>query len=118
HIPPHAHARFYSRQRATLNITRAQMRRLGWSPSVRLFEAAACATPIISDRWAGLDHFFEPDREIFLVDSADDVIRVLRDLPADALQAAGRAARDKVLAAHTADHRALQLEEYYQEVLS
>ena len=83
------------------------MRARGWSPSVRLFEAAACGTPIISDRWEGLDQLFTPDREIVLADDASDVIAALGRLNGEAIGAAGR---DRVLAEHTARHRATALE--------
>lgn len=62
HLPPAEHRAFYNAQRFTLNVTRADMIRAGHSPSVRLFEAAACGTAIISDLWAGLDEFLEPGR--------------------------------------------------------
>lgn len=118
HVPPHAHARFYSQQRVTLNITRADMMRLGWSPSVRLFEAAACGVPIISDRWEGLDAFFEPGREILVAEGPEEVLRHLRDTPDDVLAGIGKAARARVLSRHTADHRAEALESYYEEVVT
>lgn len=106
HCPPAAHAAFYSASRLTLNVTRADMIAAGWSPSVRLFEAAACGTPIVSDRWAGIEHLFAPGREIILADGGDDVLAALdRDLAPLA-----RAARAAVLAAHTAGHRAAELE--------
>jgi spore maturation protein CgeB len=112
HLPPAAHRRFYNSQRYTLNVTRADMIAAGWSPSVRLFEAAACATPIISDRWAGIETVFTPDREIMLARDASDVLRVLREMPEDARLAMGARARKRVLAEHTAAHRAEQLEGY------
>ena len=87
----------------------------GYSPSVRLFEAAACGTPIISDWWAGLDEILCPDREILIADSADDVLRYLRDLTeTQRLQLAHRA-RERVLTCHTAEHRAAALESYVAE---
>ena len=70
HVPPHEHPAFYAASRFTLNVTRADMIRAGYSPSVRLFEAAACGTPIISDIWDGLDTLFEPGREIVLAGEA------------------------------------------------
>ena len=106
HVPPADHPAFYAASRFTLNVTRADMIAAGWSPSVRLFEAGACATPIISDRWEGLDRLFAPGREIMLADSADDVIAALAD-DADAI---GEAARRRTLAEHTAAHRAEELE--------
>ncbi|WP_174297858.1 CgeB family protein [Sphingomonas bacterium] len=109
HLAPVDHADFYSASRWTLNVTRADMVAAGWSPSVRLFEAAACACPIVSDRWDGLDELLVPDREIVLADGADDVLAALaRD---DAV-AIGRAGQARVLARHTAAHRAAELEGY------
>ncbi|MDP1026461.1 glycosyltransferase [Sphingomonas sp. KR1UV-12] len=107
HLPPADHPDFYSTSRWTLNVTRADMIAAGWSPSVRLFEAAACATPIVSDRWNGLSDLFAPDREIVL---ADDGAAVLSALDCDDAAAIGQAARRVVLSAHTAAHRAEELE--------
>jgi spore maturation protein CgeB len=115
HIPPAEHRAFYNRQRFTLNVTRADMIAAGWSPSVRLFEAAACATPIISDRWPGIDSIFEPGREILLADSSSDVLDILRNIPEAERRAIGQRARARVLAEHTAAHRAAQLEAYAWE---
>jgi spore maturation protein CgeB len=106
HLPPAEHAAFYSASRFALNVTRADMIAAGWSPSVRLFEAAACATPIISDRWAGLDQLFAPGREIILADTAADVIAAL---DGDAGEI-GQAARTRVMGRHTAAIRATELE--------
>jgi len=112
HLPPSRHRAFYNRQRFTLNVTRADMIRAGWSPSVRLFEAAACGTPIISDRWEGIESLLEPGEEIFLADSPGEVLRLLRDLPEEERRAAGMRARERILAQHTAAHRAAELEAY------
>ena len=112
HLPPSEHAAFYSASRYTLNVTRADMVAAGWSPSVRLFEAAACATPIISDLWDGIDALFTPGREIVLARSAEQVVQALDRDDAGEL---GEAARARVLAAHTATHRAVELEAYLQE---
>ncbi len=115
HLAPGRHRAFYTGQRFTLNLTRADMIRAGWSPSVRLFEAAACATPVISDAWPGLDELFEPGREILIARSAADVAGLLRDLPEARRRAIGRAARARVLAAHTAAHRADEFERHVTE---
>jgi spore maturation protein CgeB len=116
HLPPRQHAAFYSSQKFTLNITRADMVRAGWSPSVRLFEAAACGTPIITDRWSGIEDYFTPDVEILLADSAEDVMRVLADVDEDQRDRIAVAARAKVLRSHTADHRAEELERHVHDV--
>lgn len=113
HLPPDEHADFYAASRFTLNVTRADMISAGWSPSVRLFEAAACATPVISDRWDGLDRLFEPGHEIFLADSSEDVVKLLENSPS--ADEVGNAARRRVLAEDTSDHRAAQLERFLEE---
>jgi spore maturation protein CgeB len=112
HLPPTAHAAFYSASRWTLNVTRADMIARGWSPSVRLFEAAACATPIISDRWNGLAELLTPGREIMLADTTADVLAALERSDAAAI---GEAARVRVLAEHSAEHRAAELERHLLE---
>jgi spore maturation protein CgeB len=111
HLPPAEHASFYSASRFTLNVTRTDMIEAGWSPSVRLFEAAACSTPIISDRWNGIEDLFTPDREIILADTSDQVVAALAEDGA----AIGSAARAVVLGGHTAAHRAAELETYLRE---
>jgi spore maturation protein CgeB len=112
HLSPSEHPWFYNAQRFTLNLTRSAMVRAGYSPSVRLFEAAACATPIISDSWNGLEQFFEADKEILITTSAEETLSHLRTLGPDAAAAIGARARARVLASHTAKHRACELESY------
>lgn len=114
HVAPADHAAFYAASRFTLNVTRADMIAAGWSPSVRLFEAASCATPAISDVWRGLDELFEPGSEIVLAEGATDVVRML-GASGEAAAAMGRAARARILAAHTAAHRAEELERHLDE---
>jgi spore maturation protein CgeB len=118
HLPPAEHRAFYNSQRFTLNITRADMIAAGWSPSVRLFEAAACGTPIISDRWDGIEDVLQPGRDIVLADSTSDAIEVLRHWGEDERLRMAEHARDRILAAHTAAHRAQQLEGYAIELLA
>jgi spore maturation protein CgeB len=118
HLAPDRHAAFYSAQRFTLNVTRADMTALGWSPSVRLFEAAACGTPIISDCWTGIEAFFRPGSEIFLARSANEVERILLRTGEAERRRVAAGARKRVLAAHTSAHRAALLEQYVREVAS
>jgi spore maturation protein CgeB len=115
HLSSTHHRAFYNSQRFTLNITRSAMVQAGHSPSVRLFEAAACATPIISDWWSGLDSFFTPGEEVLIARSAEDTLRYLCDLPESDRLVIGRYTQKRVLAAHTAGHRARELEEYVKE---
>jgi spore maturation protein CgeB len=111
HLSPDDHSRFYSSLEWTLNITRADMVRTGYSPSVRLFEASACGVPIISDKWPGLARFFEHGREILVAETAADVIAALRS-PPEQRKSIARAARIRTLAQHTAAIRARELEAY------
>jgi spore maturation protein CgeB len=115
HLAPRDHRRFYNRQKFTLNVTRADMIAAGWSPSVRLFEAAACGTAIISDAWPGLEKFFIPGKEILIAKSAADVVAYLH-WPDDAAGAVAAAARAAVLRYHTAAHRAVELEHHIRAV--
>jgi spore maturation protein CgeB len=110
HVGPDEHADFFASCRFTLNVTRADMVLAGYSPSVRLFEAAACGSPIISDRWAGIDTLFEPGREILLAESPDDVLQALLEMPEPNRRALGKAARLRLLRAHGSDRRAAELE--------
>jgi spore maturation protein CgeB len=116
HLPPAEHPAFYAAQAFTLNVTRADMVRAGWSPSVRLFEAAACGVPAISDRWAGLDRIFAEGSEILIADTAADVVRFLTRTSEPERRAIGARARRRVLAEHTAGRRAEELERHLAEL--
>lgn len=115
HLNPRWHARFYSSSRLTLNVTRRDMVQAGWSPSVRLFEAAACGACIVSDNWPGLDSFFLPQQEILIPTSAEDVVRYLTDVSDEDLRTIGDRAQQRVLAEHTSAHRAEQFEQWAQQ---
>jgi spore maturation protein CgeB len=115
HVPPSEHRAFYASQRLTLNLTRRDMIEWGWSPSVRLFEAAACGVPIVSDWWSGLDSFFEPGREILIARSARDVVDILTGRDDAELAAIARRARARVLQEHSAPQRAAELERLVAE---
>ena len=115
HLPPSEHPEFYAASGFTLNVTRADMIAAGWSPSVRLFEAAACAVPVISDKWEGIDSLFAPGAEILLAEASDEAVAILRDTHDAAAAAIGEAARARVMDGHTAAHRAAELERYLRE---
>ncbi|HEY4424275.1 MAG TPA: glycosyltransferase [Pyrinomonadaceae bacterium] len=117
HLAPAAHRRFYSSQRFTLNITREDMRTAGYSPSVRIFEAAACGTAIVSDMWPGLETFFDLEKEILTAASAEEVLTHLSLISEDDRRALGDRARLRVLASHTSEQRAIELENYVAEVV-
>lgn len=116
HLPPAEHREFYNSQRFTLNVTREDMIKAGYSPSVRLFEAAACGVPIISDYWDGIESIFEPGKEILIAKSSQEVSDYFNDLSKEEAKALGERARQKVLKSHTAKARARELENYVKEV--
>jgi spore maturation protein CgeB len=108
HLPPADHPAFFASSRLTLNVTREAMASLGWCPSGRLFEAAACGIPVLTDSWPGLDEFFAPGEEILVAGTTDDAIAALERPDADLARIA-RAARERALAEHSSDARAAEL---------
>jgi spore maturation protein CgeB len=112
HLEPRLHAPFYCSSRLTLNLTREEMVRAGYSPSVRLFEAAGCGATIVSDRWAGLEMFLIPGEEILLSDSSEDVVRYLSEMDDGEIRRIGRRAQKRVLTEHSSMRRAAEFEEY------
>ncbi len=116
HAAPRDHRAFYGSLRFTLNLTRQAMKSAGYSPSVRLFEAAACGCAIISDYWNGLEEFFLPGEEILLARTSDEMLGYLKQLSDSARKSIGKRAREKILAEHSGAVRARQLERYIAEV--
>jgi spore maturation protein CgeB len=108
HLPPAEHAAFFCSSRLTLNVTRRAMVERGWCPSGRLFEAAACGAPIVSDVWEGLDAFFRPSEEIILANGSADVAAAL-ELGDQELQTMARRARERTLHEHSSRRRADEL---------
>jgi spore maturation protein CgeB len=117
HLPPQEHAAFFSSSRLTLNVTREPMARMGWCPSGRLFEAAACGAAVLSDEWCGLDDFYTPGEQVLVAHDGADTLAAL-DMSDAQLQAIGRAARERTLDEHTSQHRARQLIHYLEELHS
>ncbi len=118
HVSPADHPAFYACSRFTLNVTRADMVRAGWSPSVRLFEAASCGAPVISDVWPGIEDVLTPGREILLATSPEAVLEALAAMPEARRRAMAEAARGRVLSAHTAGHRAAELERHLRAAIA
>jgi spore maturation protein CgeB len=116
HLSPREHPAFYGAQRFTLNITRAAMKKSGYSPSVRLFEAGACAVPIISDWWEGLDTLFAIGTEVLVAETGEGVLRNLHDLSDERRRSVAAAARQRILSEHTPAIRAAQLLSYLKEM--
>lgn len=114
HLPPSEHAQFFASSRLTLNVTRRAMAETGWCPSGRLFEAAACGAPILSDVWLGIDEFFEPGEEIILVRDAADTVAAL-EMGDDELRRIARRARERALEQHSSEKRAGEMVALFEQ---
>lgn len=108
HLPPPDHPAFYAASALTLNVTRRAMAEMGFCPSGRLFEAAACGCPLLSDAWEGLETFLTPGHEILVARTTEEAMEAI-SLPAEELRRVAAAARERVLDEHTADRRAREL---------
>ncbi len=111
HLPPSEHPAFFCSSRLTLNVTRSAMAEMGWCPSGRLFEAAACGVPLLSDHWPGIDSFFSPGKEILIARTTEDALNAL-DLSNAELFEVAEAGRERVLEEHTSMRRAQELETF------
>ncbi len=109
HVTVKDHPAFYASSRMTLNATRESMAEMGYCPSGRLFEAAACGAPILSDYWEGIEQFFEPGREILIARNTAEAVAAFGGTDAELIRIAN-AARERTLEEHTADVRALEME--------
>lgn len=117
HLPPSEHAAFYSSSRLTLNITRAAMARMGWCPSGRLFEAAACGAALLTDEWAGLEEFYSPGAEVLIARDTSQALSAM-EISDEELRRIGRAARERTLDEHTCHHRGRSLSDLLENTRS
>lgn len=110
HVYTRDHNAFNCTPRAVLNIGRESMARFGFSPATRVFEAAGAGACLITDAWEGIEQFLEPEREVLVAHDGAEVAEHVRSLTPARARAIGQAALARVLAEHTYDHRAAQLE--------
>ena len=116
HLPPPEHPAFYAASALTLNVTRRAMAEMGFCPSGRLFEAAACGCPLLSDTWEGLESFFTPGSEILTASTTEQAMEAI-SLPPAELRRIAAAARERVMDEHTAERRARELEGLLEDAL-
>ncbi|WP_438023947.1 CgeB family protein [Sorangium sp. So ce233] len=110
HVYTADHNAFNASARAVLNVARDSMASVGFSPATRVFEAAGAAACLITDAWEGIELFLEPEREVLVARNGDEVAEILRALTPERARAIGKAAKQRVLAAHTYAERAKQVE--------
>jgi spore maturation protein CgeB len=118
HLPAREHAAFYSSCEFTLNLTRAAMLNAGYSPQGRLFEAACCGTAILTDRWPGLEQFFQAGSEITVVETSDDVCTALQSISESEREAMAQRCRERVIASHSGQQRAAEFEQAIEAAFS
>jgi spore maturation protein CgeB len=107
---------FNCSSRAVLNISRESMARYGFSPATRLFEAAGAAACLLTDSWQGVGEFLEPGREVLVARDGAEVAAIMAELDVERATTIGRAARERVLAEHTYERRAREVERVLQEL--
>jgi spore maturation protein CgeB len=118
HVYTEVHNAFNCSPRVVLNVSRESMARYGHSPATRVFEAAGAAACIVTDAWPGLERFLEPGREVLVAHGGDDVVHHVRSLDSERARTIGNAARRRVLAEHTYDRRAVEVETVLHELLA
>jgi spore maturation protein CgeB len=111
HMGSEDHNRLNASALAVMNISRDGMARNGWSPATRLFEAAGAGSCNVTDVWAGIPDFLEPDWEVLVANDGADVARILKELTPERARTIGERARRRILAEHTYDRRAAQVED-------
>jgi spore maturation protein CgeB len=118
HVYTADHNAFNCSARMVLNVSRESMARYGYSPATRVFEAAGAAACLVTDAWEGIESFLEPEKEILIAHSGDDVARLVRDLTSDRARIIGEAARQRVLTGHTYERRGTLVESVLEDTLS
>jgi spore maturation protein CgeB len=118
HVGTECHNAFNAAPRAILNINRASMAAIGFSPPTRLFEVAGAGACLITDTWVGIEMFLQPDKEVLIARDGTDVASILRALTPDSAAAIGQAGRRRILREHTYDRRAAELQSLLSATLA
>ena len=118
HVGTGDHNRMNCSARMVLNINRDSMADVGFSPPTRVFEAAGAGACLITDSWAGIEQFFEPEREILVAGSAEEIVSCLRNTPAARAKEIGQNMRERALREHTYALRAREVDAILADVLA
>jgi spore maturation protein CgeB len=118
HIYTREHNVFNCSPKAVLNISRQSMADYGYSPATRIFEAAGAGACIITDNWEGIDMFLEPDVEILVANSGEEVADIIQKLSWQKAAEIGNRAYERITSEHTYAHRAKQVDKILRETLS
>jgi spore maturation protein CgeB len=110
HIGADQHNAFFSSGLATLIITRGSMVRYGYAPPARIFEAAGAGACLITDAAEGIEQFLEPGCEVMVAADGEEVAYLVANLTPDDARGIAAAARARILAHHTYERRARQVD--------
>lgn len=117
HVPTHRHNVVNCSAGMVMNINRESMAEFGFSPPTRVFEVAGAGTCLLCDEWRGIDHFFEPDAEILVIDSAEEIVAALASHDDAARRRIGQAFRARAMRDHTYAQRAEEVESAFRECI-
>jgi spore maturation protein CgeB len=117
HVAPGDHNAINRSALAVLNVSRESMAANGWSPATRVFEAAGAGACLLSDQWEGIEDFLAPGEEVLVARDGAEVAELLAGLDPERARAIGEAALERVLAEHTYERRAAQVEQVLEGVL-
>jgi len=110
HVPPGDHNALNRSALAVLNVSRESMAANGWSPATRVFEAAGAGACLVTDAWDGIEEFLAPGEEVLVARDGAEVAELVEALDPERARQIGEAALERVLAEHTYDRRAQQVE--------
>ncbi len=118
HVSTRDHNALNSTARAALNISRASMADMGFSPATRVFEAAGAGTCLITDAWVGIELFLKPDTEILVARDGADVAAHMAELTEERSHTIGAAAQRRVLADHTYAQRGVEVDRLLRDAIA
>ena len=117
HVGTANHNVINSSAHMVLNINRESMAKVGYSPPTRVFEAAGAAACLITDAWLGIEQFYEPEREVLVAHSSDEIVRYLREIGPEQAQEIGCAMHKRALRDHTYRLRAREVDDILRRSL-
>jgi spore maturation protein CgeB len=117
HVGTNDHNRVNCSAGMVMNINRSSMADFGFSPPTRVFEVAGAGACMLCDDWPGISDCFEPEKEILVIRTAQDVVNALRHYDETERRRIGHAFYIRALRDHTYAQRAEQAEKAFLECI-
>ena len=111
----------YASSRISLHVPRRfYANGLSGIPTIRMFEAMACGSPLICSPWTDSESLFRPGEDYVCVENGQAMISEVQTLLRDTIarQQIAENGRQTILCRHTCAHRAEQLENICKELAS